>query len=109
MLLFIMKRRVLSFFTVLLMLAIVLSLIQFVNMGNIGSFAILKDIAGNSRIPNVYFNNTEGVIFSLVILVFVFIAALIVTKLEKHREKAHLHLVSDKQPFTRKLIPISYD
>lgn len=104
-----MKRRVLSFFIVLVMLAIVLSLIQFINMGNLSGFAILKDPAGNSRIPNVSFENTEGVVFGLVLLVFVFIAALILTKLEKHRERVHLHLVSDKQPFTRKLIPISYD
>ncbi|MEI6849615.1 MAG: hypothetical protein WCK29_01120 [archaeon] len=104
-----MKRRVLSFFTVLIMLALVLSFIQFVNFGNLSGFAIWSDVAGNSKIPNISFENSSGVVFGLALLIFVFISALILSKLEKHRERNHLQLISDKQPFTRKLIPISYD
>ena len=104
-----MKRKVISFFIILIMLALVLSIIQYVSLGNLSGFAIWKDVAGNSRIPNVSFENSKGVIFGFGLLIFVFISALILTKLENHRERNHLTLISDKQPFGRKLIPISYD
>ena len=104
-----MKRKVMGFFIVLFMLALVLTFIQFVDFGNLNGFAILNDVAGNSKIPNISFENTEGVLFGLFLLVFVFVSALILSKLEKHRERNHLTLISDKQPFNRKLIPIRYD
>ena len=104
-----MKRRVIGFFVVLVLLAVVLTVIRFFVVDSSSSFNFLNDAVGNPRIPNVSFEDREGVVFGFLLLVFVFIFAFIMLKFEKRRHKMHVHLINDERPFKRKLIPVRYE